>query len=369
MNTDDRLLQILENSSCLSKGQLTGYLKHTLYPEELRAVELHLSSCALCNDALEGMETQVDIDKLLASMVPPALPNTAAKEKPKEKKEVPVVAKPEKAETVIPLAKTTAQHTTEPENKNDVHTNPFRPRRRWARPIGIAAALVLGCGALWYFKFNKENSERQIAEHINQPTYTEPAQRDSDRQTVMQAVTPGQQDSLNKVAEKKHSDSIYLAKKEEQKLKALKDSTSLALAAKGDSGKGKIATESQSIAASKTTEAEEKEQPEIAMKRVAAAPAVSKPKTESKEEPSDFELGMQKYKQRNYASALLYFKSAESDKGDPKHWEAVYYSGLCNKLLNKDRKARKLFERVVDAGVPMKKAAQKQLDDMKKANK
>ncbi|MFA6058880.1 MAG: hypothetical protein WC756_11830 [Taibaiella sp.] len=367
MNTDDRLLQILENSSCLSKGQLTGYLKHTLYPEELRAVELHLSSCALCNDALEGMETQLDIDSLLASMVPPVLPNTTPKEKPKEKKEAPVAAKPEKTETVIPLAKTTAQHTTEQDNKNDVHTNPFRPRKRWARPIGIAAALVLACGALWYFKFNKENSERQIAEHINQPSYAEPA-TDSERPIAMQAVAPGQQDSLNKVGEKKHSDSIYLAKREEQKLKAIKDSTSHALAANGDSGKGKIAAENQqSIAASKTTEADEKEQPEIAMKKVAAVPAVSKPKEESKDEPSDFELGMQKYKQKNYASALLYFKSVESDKGDPKHWEAVYYSGVCNRLLKKDRKARKLFERVIDAGAPLKKAAQKQLDDMKKA--
>jgi hypothetical protein len=370
MNTDDRLLQILENSSCLSKGQMTGYLKHTLYPEELRAVELHLSSCALCNDALEGMETQLDVDQLLASIVPPVLPNAAPKEKPKEKKEAPAVTKPEKAETVVPLAKTTTPQATEPDHKNDAHINPFRPRQRWARPIGIAAALALIFGALWYFKFNKENSERQIAEHIKQPPYAAPASAsmDTEQQTAMQTVTPGQQDSLNKIAEKKHSDSIYLAKKEEQKLKALKDSATLALASKGDSGKG-IAAESQSVAASRTTAADEKEQPEIAMKKVAAAPAVSKPREESKEEPSDFELGLQKYKQRNYASALLYFKSAESDKGDPKHWEAVYYSGLCNKLLNKDRKARKLFERVVDAGVPLKKSAQKQLDDMKKANK
>lgn len=368
MNTDDKLLQILENSSCLSKGQMIGYLKHTLYPEELRAVELHLSSCALCNDALEGLETQQDVDKLLASMVPPVLPAAAVKEKPKEKKEVPA-AKPEKAETAVPLTRNTIQQVSEPDPKNDIHTNPFRPQRRWARPIGIAAALALICGALWYFKFNKENSERQIAGHINQPSSNAPvAGMDSEEQAAMQAVTPDQQDSMKKVAEKKHSDSVYLARKEEQKLKAHKDSISLALEANGDSGKN-IAAENQSVAAAKTAETDEKEQPEIAMKRVAATPAVSKPREESKEEPSDFELGLQKYKQKNYASALLYFKSAESDKGDPKHWEAVYYSGLCNRFLNKDRKARKLFERVVDAGVPLKKSAQKQLDDMKKANK
>jgi hypothetical protein len=366
MNTDDRLLQILENSSCLSKGQMTGYLKHTLYPEELRAVELHLSSCALCNDALEGMETQQDVDKLIASMVPPVLP-AAAKEKPKEKKEIPVTAKHEKTETVVPLAKNATQHTTEPDHKNDIHTNPFRPRRNWARPIGIAATLALICGALWYFKFNKDNSERQIAGHINQPTYnTTPAGTDSEQQTVMQTVSPDQQDSLRKIAEKKHSDSIYLARKEEQKLKAKADSASPALAAIGDSGKSTTA-ENTPVAASRAAEADEPAQSEVAVKKVAAAPAISRAKEEAKDEPSDFELGLQKYKQKNYASALLYFKSAESDKGDPKHWDAVYYSGLCNKLLNKDRKARKLFERIVDAGAPQKKSAQKQLDDMKKA--
>jgi hypothetical protein len=365
MNTDDKLLQILENSSCLSKGQMTGYLKHTLYPEELRAVELHLSSCALCNDALEGMETQLDVDKLLASMVPPVLPNIVVpKEKPKEKKEIPATAK--SAETRPPLVVATAQHASEPDHKNEIHTNPFRPRRRWARPLGIAATLALLCGGIWYFKFNKENSERQIAEHMNQPAYAEPTQMDSEPQTVLQAVVLAQQDSLNKIAERKHSDSIYLARKEGQKLKAKADSLAVALAGiKGDSGKN-IAAENQSIAASKTAEPDEKEQPEIAMKKVAAAPAISKAK-EAKDDPTDYELGLQKYKQKNYASALLYFKSAESDKEDPKHWEAVYYSGLCNKLLNKDRKARKLFERVVDAGVPLKKSAQKQLDEMKKA--
>lgn len=367
MNTDDKLLQILENSSCLSKGQMTGYLKHTLYPEELRAVELHLSSCALCNDALEGMETQLDVDKLLASMVPPVLPNIVVhKEKPKEKKEIHTTTKP--AETRVPLAGTTVQHISEPDNKNELHTNPFRPRRRWARPLGIAATLVLICGGLWYFKFNKDNSERQIAEHINQPAHVEPVQMDSEQQTSLQAVVPGHQDSLNKIAERKHSDSIYLAKKEEQKLKAKADSVSMVLAARGDSGKS-IAAENQSVAAAKTAEPDEKEQAEIAMKKVAAAPSISKAR-EAKDDPTDYELGLQKYKQKNYASALLYFKSAESDKDDPKHWEAVYYSGLCNKLLNKDRKARKLFERVVDAGVPLKKSAQKQLDEMKKtANK
>ncbi|RYG44656.1 MAG: hypothetical protein EOO01_19100, partial [Chitinophagaceae bacterium] len=145
MNTDDKLLQILENSACLSKGQLTGYLKHTLYPEELRAVELHLSSCALCNDALEGLEMQQDVDKLIASMTPPVLPALPPKEKPKEKKEAPIAAKVEKPAPVMSPAAAPKADT----DKKEPVVAAFRPKQRWGRPIGIAAALLIGCAALW----------------------------------------------------------------------------------------------------------------------------------------------------------------------------------------------------------------------------
>lgn len=374
MNADQRILQILENSACLSKGQLLGYLKHTLYPEELRAVELHLSTCALCNDALEGMELQQDPDKLLASLVPPVLPAVVLpKEKPKEKKEAVVTPKQEK--TTAPATKPAQTAPTPVDNGN---VQRYQPRNLWLKPLGIAAAVALGFGALWFFEFRKKEEPHPLASQTAD-TNNNAIARSADTVGPHTAAAPPV-DEAKLLAERKHKDSLLLAKKEEARHKARKDSIAL-LAAQKASAEQEKAT--QGLLAKQTeNEKESTAVADVATRKAMAAPAMARSKEdapkESKEDKdgkdskdtkkvmTDYELGMQKYKEKNYASALLYFKSAESDKGDPKHWEAVYYSALCNKNLDKKRKAIKLFERVIDANAPQKKAAQKQLDELKK---
>lgn len=358
MNTDDRLLQILENSACLSKGQLTGYIKHNLYPEELRAVELHLSSCALCHDALEGLELQQDADQLIASMAPPVLPALPGKEKPKEKKEPP----PVKVETAAHTMRNAATPAQDQHPKSSSKTTALPVRNKWLKPLGIAAAILLAFGTLfWHFEFNRDNSKREIALHTEPSPAIAPEQQQASDKVAPNTIPV--KDSIAGIMAKKHTDSVVLAKREEQKRKTRKDSLVLALASKkGDSDNA--VTESSALASLKST-ADEAENAPVAAKKATAPAMVAKGKEETKKEATDYELGMQKYKEKNYASALLYFKSAESDKSDPKHLEAVFYSGICNRNLSKDRKARKLFERVVEAGGPLKKSAQKQLDAMK----
>jgi tetratricopeptide (TPR) repeat protein len=363
MNADQRILQILENSACLSKGQLLGYLKHTLYPEELRAVELHLSTCALCNDALEGLELQQDPDQLLASLVPPVLPPIAvpAKEKPKEKKDIPAV---------MPAAAAKPAQAAAPAGNGNAAQ---RPRTLWLKPLGIAAALVLGFGALWYFEFRDESQSQPLAQRTSESAAPLDEHTGDTSNRPVAAAAPVTNDALPEAAEQKHKDSLLLAKQEEAKRKARKDS--LILAAQKteqltDEAKGLVAKQA-------AAEKESTAVADVEAKKPVAAPAMARAKEESAKEDSkesrkaltDFELGMQKYKEKNYASALLYFKSAESDKGDPKHWDAVYYSALCNKNLDKKRRAIKLFERVIEANAPQKKAAQKQLDELQKKDK
>jgi len=368
MNSDERILQILANSACLSKGQLLGYMRHTLYPEELRAVELHLSTCALCNDALEGLETQAEAEKLLANLVPPVLPYVAPKEKPKEKKEPAPLIRQEKPPAQAAIRTTTPQAAA-PETGT---TRQLRRTTGWGRPIGIAALLVLGIGALWYFVENKEpsSSAPQLAQK-EQETVDKTAAPVSDTANpqlaaVMQAE---EQKAADLAREKKRKDSVLLVRQEARQ-KAHKDSLNkIAALSRAD-----ISQDGALVRSAETAEESTKVASDIVAKKavVAATPAPKK-EEEKKDEPreakkalSDFELGMQKYKEKNYASALRYFKSAESDKSDPRHWDAVYYSALCNKNLDKRRKAIKLFERVVDANAPQKKAAQKQLDELQK---
>lgn len=362
MNADQRILQILENSACLSKGQLLGYLKHTLYPEELRAVELHLSTCALCNDALDGLELQQDPDQLLASLVPPVLPAIVVppKEKPKEKKEI---------HTVAPVAAKPA-HAAAPGEGH--HVQHLRPRNLWLRPLGIAVALALGFGALWYFEFRQEEPPKLARQTAENTAPNNENTGDTGHQPLAAAAPMPDQAQLE--AEQKHKDSLVLAKREEARRKARKDSLALAAQKTAQSQEQAQGLVAKQAAAEKESTAVA----DVEAKKPMAAPAVAaRSKEESSKEDTkepkkaltDFEQGMQKYKEKNYASALLYFKSAESDKSDPKHWDAVYYSALCNKNLDKKRRAVKLFERVIEANAPQKKAAQKQLDELQKKDK
>ena len=370
MNADQRILQILENSACLSKGQLLGYIKHTLYPEELRAVELHLSTCALCNDALEGLELQQDPDKLLASLVPPVLPAIIVA--PKEKKEIPVTPKQEKTIPAVAAAQSARSATSSSGETSNIQR--FKPGNLWLKPLGIAAALVLGFGALWYFEFRKDDKPGQLAQET---ANTDTGKRNNDTgnpKLAANAPVPAANEAKLVTMEQQHKDSLLLAKREEAKRKARKDS--LALLAAQKTSQAQEATQGL-VAKQEAAEKESTAVADVDARKPMAAPAMARskvdaPKEENKEPKkvlSDYELGMQKYKEKNYASALLYFKSAESDKGDPKHWEAVYYSALCNKNLDKKRRAIKLFERVIDANAPQKKAAQKQLDELKKKDK
>ncbi|WP_118974895.1 hypothetical protein [Taibaiella koreensis] len=368
MNSDERILQILANSACLSKGQLLGYMRHTLYPEELRAVELHLSTCSLCNDALEGLETQVDTEQLLASLVPPVLPYVTPKEKPKEKKEPVPVIRQEKP----PVANTNrTPATASPAATEQGTVQRLRPGSRWGRPVGIAALLVLGTAALWYFVVNpKTDSTPQLAQQQQETTdKTAAPVADSANPQLAAAMQAEEQRAALAAKEQKHKDSLLLARQEVRQ-KARKDSLArIAALRRTDTLTDGAMARSANAAKESTRVASE----DVVARKAVAAAAPAPKKEEKKDEPkeskkvlSDFELGMQKYKEKNYASALLYFKSAESDKGDPRHWDAVYYSALCNKNLDKRRKAIKLFERVVDANAPQKKAAQKQLDELQK---
>jgi hypothetical protein len=57
MNSE-QLTYILGGSSCVSKRQLRDYVQGTLTNEEVHAIEVHLISCPLCSDAIEGLFEQ-----------------------------------------------------------------------------------------------------------------------------------------------------------------------------------------------------------------------------------------------------------------------------------------------------------------------
>lgn len=55
---------IFSTTRCLSQQQLLNYVQGKLTAEEQHEVEMHLSDCELCSDALEGLEAIKDKEKI-----------------------------------------------------------------------------------------------------------------------------------------------------------------------------------------------------------------------------------------------------------------------------------------------------------------
>jgi hypothetical protein len=362
MSSDERILQVLDHSACLSKGQLLGYLNQTLYPEELRAVELHLSGCNFCSDALDGYENDKNAENIVNRMVMPSLPALPPreKEKPKEKKEPVPAGKPEAhpAAQAAPAVK---------EIKPSGYPKPRRNAGKiLLRLTGIAAVLAMVFAGLWYFE-NGTGGE-QLALTTGEDTSLDTAHGGKAEEPVSSAAnistTASSTDTVAAAVQAPAtSDSLLLAAKLAKKERAKKDSAAYWAAAQRNSD-----TAPAKLAAVSEPASKQAEQAEAAVaKRAEVEKTADKAQDKEAEinpDQSDFDIGMNLYKQKQYASALMYFRPAESDKSHPKHWDAVYYSALCNKQLNKNRRARKQFERIVEAGAPQKKLAQKQLDEM-----
>lgn len=55
---------IFESSGCLSEQELLDYLEGRMAPERAHEVEVHLSGCPFCRDALEGLGAVRDRDRI-----------------------------------------------------------------------------------------------------------------------------------------------------------------------------------------------------------------------------------------------------------------------------------------------------------------
>lgn len=385
MTSDERLLQILEESRCLSKGQLLDYLGNTLYPEELRAVELHLASCELCTAALEGFEKVKDPRELLKSILPPTLPKIAPTETLKVKEE--------KAQ---PVQQTNTRQFEAPQsttNKNGSTTNKNGSLKKF---IGAAMIIIIGGGLIWWFELRDDhypfaqemkrdlevNNENESFSRVesskegvpeNQPQLNNKEPKKDLEKEIPSAASINERTgvALDKTAEKVEDIKPETAKVNTvaigpQEIKpAIKESTSNNKAAKEKE-------EEKTVAAAAIPKKEEKEVQKIVSKaelskdKAEAENTNSEKKEESRSSnaSSDYEIGVALFKKKQFGSALVYLNSVESDKNNPHYWDALYYSAVCNKNLNNKSKAKKQLKQIIKAGVAQKSAAEQQLADL-----
>jgi|GEM_PF-887158 len=378
MNSDERLLQVLNNSRCLSKKQMLDYRKGSLFPEELRAVELHLSECVLCNYALEGFEQTHDAASLIDSLKIPLLPSISTIEK--KQHHIDKVEKRTDTKDPENTDKRAQQKPLFSEKKELPKDYPIKGnnRNRIITGLGVAALLLIGFGLIWHFEqkdsfLPSPENTALLAAHTNV--------RDSDQQRPekeVAAISPKKKEIANRIS----ADTNYITENDKAKVtpKPIQEHATLekepiiAEAKKDQSLPTKPATEKETkqekqiiiskkeevVAVNAQDDAENKPKATTAQQTTNAA----NDKPTAKMQSSDYEIGVALFKKKQYASALLYLNTAESNKNDPHYWDAVYYSALCNKNLNKTGKAKRQFKQIIKAGVPQKSAAESQLSDL-----
>lgn len=362
---DRRLLQILDNTACLSKTQLEGYIHNNLQPEELYAVEMHLIECPICNDAVEGFIKEGNIN-MLSSQLPPSLKLPPHK---KEKK----VAEVKNIISTGHSNTTGGNHTS----KQYDERKPAKPYNL-LKPVSIAAVLILGFILLWHYQLSKPAPDKTIAARMDNeagdPAGGNPASPAAQSLPAPNEPATALQKDTAKTIIDKRADTASPA--DAQNIAATTAAPASVAANPAKDGN----TASDADAASKKNSAAKKEE-----SRSATAPGDSdnisaagehvtgasadatdkKPKAKADNAPqTDYEKGLSLYQQQDYGSAILYFRTVMKDDNDPKLYNAMYYCAMSYKSMGNRRKAVKLFKELIKADAPQKSAAQKQLDAM-----
>ncbi len=385
---DHRLLQILENTTCLSKSQLLGYLSNTLQPEELYAVEMHLIECPICNDAIEGLNVTSHTERLLNTLpVMTKLPVSKGKDKkPAEAKNEPVnIAAPVADNKVRDEKNIPAENAAQPRPLAAPTAKKSHPHpgflRQWGKPLGIVAFLALGFSLLWYFELGG-NTEKQLftddsasismdsdrplaaAELPEQYPAIIPVSKDSIRPTVIPArdsvATKSYDTTLRKIATKEDP----VARKEQED-----NIVAPAVVARNPDLKDPdVSTEKNTPQKPDAHHAElikEENPPPVIPESAVSRQTPVKVNAGKDALPSDFDKGMELYRQQQYGSAVLYFRAAVNKPSDPRHYDALYYSAMAYKNMGKKRKALNYFKRVATIDAASHNAdARKQLDMM-----
>lgn len=391
---DHRLLQILENTACLSKSQLQAYLDKSLQPEELYAVEMHLIECPICNDAIEGLKGVEQLHQLLNTIpVMTKLPVPRNKDKkpvePKTETNVPSHATTEikqKPESTVTADSGERNRTTASASKSKASGSSWG--RQWGKPLGIAATILLLFSLLWYFELGGAdevlgNGDAAVLVPQTDSLLADAATAMPPKPLSSPAVaTPNTTavpipDTVKPLAPADLKEPIIKAEEEIQKKVVPKEepivkkevpaSVPATVAAKLPEQKERQTQDALQPDATPFVElAEENPTARLdrkASEQVPAVKTISANTTDKTLPHSDFEKGMELYRQQQYGSAILYFRTAANKSTEAKYYDALYYSAMAYKNMGKKRKAVTYLKKIVaDEAAPNKSEAQRQLD-------
>jgi hypothetical protein len=151
--SNEQLKHIFDNSTCLTKKQLKSYVSGGMTNEEAYAVEVHLNSCPLCSDAVDGMFAQQESNLVTTNDINgDFLKDHFGNINPQ-----------------IHLNSITSTHS----KQIDLQKKKEKVHHLW-RTASVAAGLLLLAGTLWYYRFLQvETGMQQIAQELPLPPQTE----------------------------------------------------------------------------------------------------------------------------------------------------------------------------------------------------
>lgn len=392
----EQLLHILDQSTCLTRRQMKDYLGGTMLPEEVHAAEQHIASCPLCSMAIEGFEAHSE----------EALEAIGSLNSGFLKEHFDAITPQIHLNSLAPATVAPRAHYRKPNNNL---------RTLW-RVSGVAAALLLGFGVLWFLDARKEKQAGFIAQQEAAPaTATDksaPVQSDHTL-TTLQAneppaapqnapvAAPVQREPQPVVAAPVQKQSVQaeavadqamppspdasgnkgaLAKQEAAKEKSDKDEDRKRLAYAPTMGNsynpqdqlaGNMATEKTANApraaryAAPATASVAKEDSETATRKARSEQQAYKAEAAA-EETDHLQKGDELYGKASYSAALAHYKSEMNTGSRSRKAQAGVMAARCYQQLGQKDKAISLLQQMVSEGGPQKRAAKRMLRELGK---
>jgi FimV-like protein len=348
--------------------------------EECHAVEVHLNSCAFCNEAIEGLFEQLEGNaaEVASTLNTDFLKDHFSIHQPQVHLNSMAPAQP----VVMPV---------QPKRRK------LKAQPLW-RPSSIAAAVLLGFGLLWYIKFGQKAVDNaQLAQAFPETSVTDQVSTPGETQQSRALYNDGVAENASAAAEVQPQQNnlgpnqpppttqppVVLAddmpkpeakanlenKADEsvQKQQAAEDMGSTAYftppASKADT---KDVTVIESVAANKKarTLAKIPQNAGTQLSEEVVASAGSR-RENAKAELSADDL----YSNGKYSAALNLYKQEMAEAGSRgKRQRAAINVARCHLAMGNKQKARQLLQSIVDEGGPQKRTARKMLEDINGAS-
>ncbi len=348
MDNRGKILQIVENSGCLSKSQFNNLLHHKLHPEELRVVELHLSSCTICSDALEGFELFPESYDTMQNLTISILGNKKQDNTTQHKSQANNSAI---NSTIIDTKISEPKKVTLPSLPKIIPSKLNVNFKNSGIAIGIIGVFVL---LLWFMVFSKSNDDKKVKETLDQYVHQNVKGKNSDtlstEKSVEKPINNNKEVAKNLVAE-----AVQTEDKAEQISKPEE---------KQEPEKQVIKEEPKKEEKKEETIQQEKKEAPPKQELEVKPESFTKPEKLQQTNASDYENAVTLFRDTKYASALLYFQSEMSNANSPKYWDAMYYAALCHKNMNNKEKATVMLQKIIDAKVPQSSQANRILEEL-----